>query len=865
MRVASILRHLAACLTLLASSLSARPDGLRFRQLNSEDGLSNNWVRCFYQDDEGFVWVGTSDGMDRYDGEEFVSRRPSWGDEGRPHNVTVNDIARKDARALWVGTDDGLFVYDRVSGEFVPSQLGVLPAVLDILPDSKGRVWFSTSDGLFRLDPEGGPMKRLGEGLAENGLLPDAYINVAFEDAQGAIWIGAKGGLSRLDPETGRVETFPKERGRGPLDDDVLSIAQDRAGRLWIASPRGGVDLVTLGASGPTFTPIEVGRAVRLLVDRDNMLWVGKASGGGLLRFDLDRLDPSDPRPAAVYRKRVGDSWSISEDSIFRVYEDDSGDIWVGTFGNGISYASKRGKPFEAASAPPESAGNSVVNAFWEDARHLWIGTNSGLVRQDRTTGANKVFRSELRDETTLGADPIFAISGDSRGNLWVGGWTTGLNRYDPETETFRRFMPSGAPGSIPSSIVFAIGEDRRGNLWIGTLGGGLARFDYETETFERFQNDPADPTSISNDNVEDILEASDGSLYLAVHHSLDHFDPATGRFKRFPRAPRAGSGGEVEDVFQDSRGQIWLATTSGLELFDPRSETFVTFGASDDLPPGGVQSVVEDADGHLWIGSTRGLTKFENGVELPAKPIFRHVAASEGLSAAEFKKRAAFRSDTGYLYFGASRGYTRFRPEEIRFNSRPPRVALTGLKLLQTSPDAPSSYRSILQSANAMERFELDHDEASFVVSFAALDYLNPEMNRYRYKLEGYDRDWIDAGQANAATYTSLPPGSYRFHVLGSNNDGAWSTEAKTLAVLVRPPWWGTVYFRGLVAALAAAGLFAFYRLRFALLRRQKRLLAEEVRARTAELSSANALLEDKRAQIEAQNRELSLQAALL
>ncbi|WP_309019450.1 two-component regulator propeller domain-containing protein [Pelagicoccus sp. SDUM812003] len=850
----------------LSLGVSASASGLRFDSLNAAGGLSNNWVRCFYQDDYGLIWIGTSDGLDRFDGESVRVYQPEIGDSGRKLNIPVNAILGKSERQFWVATDAGLFVFDQGSGAFTLLEaLGGKPC-LDLMEDSDGLLWIATSDGLFTLN-RGRPeslFRHAADG-SDPEALPHHYVNDLHQDRQGRIWIGTKNGISLWVPGERRFLSFTAGSETGLRSGDVLAIEQDALGRIWLATSGGGLELMRFSDEGSArFELVRGGKGLDLMVDRDQALWAAMGAGGGLLR--IPNLSTREVEDFSVerYGSRLGDRWSLSDDSVFCLFEDRLGDIWVGTFGNGVNYYSKRAKRFgvvRKGGPPGESISENMVNCFLEDDDYFWIGTMSGLERQRKSDGHYTVYRSELHDESTLGGDPIFALRKDSQGNLWVGGWMTGLNRYDYETDSFERFMPSVAPGSIGGSIVFDIVEDAEGALWVATDGGGLIRFDYQDRRFQRYSHAQGDPSSLRDDFLNDLLIATDGSMYVSTYHSIERFHPEEGVTERFlhtEEAENGNAGGQVMALHEDSSGRIWVGTNSGLEILDTDSGQFTVFTQKDGLPSDSIKALLEDGNGDLWVSTSRGLSVFVGAVADPQTAQFRNISENEGLSSNQFNIRAAYEGSDGLFYFGSSRGYTFFWPEEIAFNEEPPPVVFTELSLLETSPDALASFRSIGEDVNAIDELSFDYDAASFTIGFAALNYLNPSENRYRYKMTGYDSDWIEAGASGFATYTGLPAGRYTFSARGSNNDGVWSDETRSIRLRVHPPWWNTVWFRTLAGAAFLALTFFAYRARFAFLQRQREVLENRVKRRTEDLEIANRELGAKQAKIEAQNEEL-------
>lgn len=841
---------------------------LRFKHIDSSDGLSHNWVRCFYEDDTGFIWIGTNDGMDRYDGREIKRYQPLIGSSDRKQNVTINSIIKKSNHELWVGSDTGAYIFNQQSGQFhLFDRIGSRP-VLHIAKESNGDIWFATDKGLFLLKKKTDEIMHFFSIKGDNPSVADNYINWVFEDSRRQIWVASKAGLSLFDRENVCFTTYRKSLKLGGLPDgDILCIGEDQQGRIWLALQKGGLIMTTFSKKGSlVFKRVSKGKAIRLLVDRENILWVTKTAEGGLDRIDLNLFDEQSGHQLLIdeYRVDLANPWSLSDHSSFCVFEDRMGDIWVGTYGGGVNYYSKRNKRFKTVRTGVDNrktvSGNKITS-FLEDGDDFWIGTISGLERRNKLTGIHTRYRYDPEDNASIGGDPIYSIYKDSRGNLWVSGWTTGLNRFNYETETFDRFMPSEDSHSIGSTTIFKIMEDRDGTLWLATNGGGLNCYNYDTGEFKRYLHFAKDPDSIAFDYVNDILETSRGELYLSAHISLELFDKKTGGFEHFQHTidcDNGNGGGKILVLFEDSRGSIWLGTTAGLELFDPESGTFETITTQDGLPSNSIQGILEDDIGNLWISTSNGLSVYEGAVYDLENARFRNNSESEGLSSNQFNKRATYHGDDGTFYFGSGKGYTYFKPEEIKYNDVVPKVVLTELLLLESSPDAISSYQSIGRDVNSVNEVTLEHSKSSFVLKFAAMNYLNSEKNHYRYKLKGFDKDWVDAGFKGSVTYTYIPPGDYEFYVVGSNNDGVWSENAATLKISILPPWWETLWFRILMVLIIVFILITFYRVRFSILQKHKRVLEERVHQRTEELENAYLRLKKKRRQIEVQNEEL-------
>jgi signal transduction histidine kinase/ligand-binding sensor domain-containing protein len=835
-----------------------------FKHYTTTDGLSNNWVRCIYMDDIGYMWFGTADGLNKFDGHSFKIYHIKTHNGRNIGNINISGILRKSAFELWVCTDLGVYVYNYLDDQLHPFPLLKSRTTLCLIKDHKGIFWFGTSSGLCRYDSDSNVMTTYKHDSENPASLSNSYVNIVFEDSEHNLWIGTKGGLN-LYSSSGNsfIHLSPKNISISRSTNDLLSIVEDHNKRLWVGYAQDGLFVLNIKAvQTPDFKKVMEGKVIKLMVDSENSLWIGRGSGEGLDKLNLDHFSNTGIPRFQHLRSVQDDFRSLSDNSIYCLYEDRYKDIWLGTFGNGFNYYSPRAKKFNVVNENSHSKirlQNNLVNAFGDDDTHLYVGTEAGLDVFDKKKGVTRHFTNDPENSTSLSANPVYALCKDHEGKIWVGTWGGGLNLYMPETGTFKRYMPGDKEGSISSGNVFAVFEDNRNNLWVGTIGGGLNRFEQKTGKFRYYKNDPENPSSIYGDMVDYIYQTTSGNLYVSAYNSLDLYDYEKDNFIHYLHDPGDSSRnfGNILSLFEDSRHNLWIATNAGLELFDEKKKIFRTVDL--DLPDQTIQGILEDDHGNLWISTNKGISKFIHGIELPVKPKVFNYTPDDGLSANEFKKRAAFRSREGYMYFGSSDGFTSFYPDSIVINRIPPRVIISGFSLLKPLTASDGKYGNLAKSINNVETLDLPYHNADFVISFAALNYLNSKNNHFKYRLEGYDPQWIDADYTQSAKYTNLNPGEYEFKVIASNNDGVWCDAPKTLKIIVHPPWWKTIFFKILAVLLFVMSMALSYQLLFRRLEHQKRDLEKKVHERTRSLSEANHLLEQKQEEITAQFEELS------
>ncbi len=858
--------YIALILLIYASCVAAQLNGidflvkqpLNFKSITAQDGLSQNWIRCIYQDNQGFMWFGASGGINRYDGNDIKTY--SLG------NVNVNAITRKSDHELWIGNDLGVCIYDQNEDTFRLFHHLREQTILSIIQDTDGVVWFGTNTGLYRYNALQDSLYGYFAEVDNKSAISNNYINTLFIDSRKNLWIGTKTGLNMYLRDSDAFVNYRASSTQGLSGNDIMAICEDHVQRLWVGTAKDGLNIMYSEGNAVQFKKIADGAIVSLLVDLQNTLWVGTSSSGGILQIDLNRFSIREHPEIIRIKKNRNNPQSLSDNSVFCIYEDKWKDIWVGTFGGGVNYFSYRSKKFNSVKEGIHTEpllSNDLVNAVWEDRQYLWLGTEGGLDRYDKQTKKTSHFHYEGNALTGLSSDPVYAIYGDRLGNLWIGTWTGGLNLFNYHTNTFTHFKADGKPGSISSENVISIYEDSRGFLWIGTVGGGVNRYDRKSGLFTTFRHDRKNQGSLYSDIVHDIKEMTDGRLLVASYGSLDIYDYSKNRFIHNPlQGKKSGALNSrfIITIFEDSRKNIWLGTNDGLMLYRENSIESVVYSMSDGLAGNTIQGIIEDDKGNLWITTNSGLSKFNGGVFHPQTPAFTNFGEQDGLPGKEFKRRALFRNQSGFIYAGTSQGMCYFHPDSISLNRLPPEVVFADIELLQFGPDETSKKKQLIGNINVKNKIVLPYNKTDFVISFSALNFLNGEKNEYKYMLNGYDPDWVYSGNHHIATYKNLKPGRYTFMVLGSNNDKVWSTVTKTLQIYIAPPFWKTWWFYSIMIISVCCILFLLFTWRVNTITREKRKLEKLVSDRTLELKDANIKLEEQSEELINQNEELRM-----
>ena len=853
---------LSLSLLLVASTAFALGRPIRFERLAADEGLSQSTVMSVLQDSKGFMWFGTEAGLNRYDGLSVTVYRHDVHDPNSLPSDFVWSLAEDGAGDLWVATEGGgLARWERATGRFVRYPVdplgatGPASAQLRIVQvDRSGLVWVGTKDaGLAALDPKTGSWRTFRHDPKDPMSLPNDSVYSLYHDRAARLWVGTNGGgLGRFDAVSGRFQNL-RHDPKNPLslsDDSIRDIREDHEGRLWIATLGGGLDVMAKGgdtfdhrrhdAKNPRSLADDNVHAVR--EDSAGRLWV--ATRGGLQMVEADGA-------FTTYRNDPANHRSLADSDVLSIFEDRSGVLWFGTRAGGVARFNPRTWSFghvPADLSDPGGLGSGYVTSFSENLKgDLWVGTmGGGIYQRDRSTGRTRRYQ---RGDLGLSDDRVMALLGDRRGRLWVGTMEGGLNRFDPARGRFEVFRSeANRRGSLSANGVMSLLEDRSGALWVGTFGGGLNRLDQDGNTFSVFRHDPSDDASLSRDVVTTMAEDPSGALWVGTEGGgLNRLDARAGKFQRFahdPSDPGSLADDTVYSLHIDASGTLWAGTRSGLSRLEPSSgpARFKTFTSGDGLAGNVVYGIESDNVGRLWLSGSRGLIRFD-----PRTGVFKQYTASQGLQGDEFNFGAHYRSRRGEMLFGGPSGFNAFLPDKIEANLQPPPIALTSfLKFNQPVKG--------LGPAENLRSVDLGYRDNVVSFEFAALDYAAPERNRYAYKLEGFDSDWIDLGHQGKVTLTNLDDGDYTLQVRAANADGAWNEVGLALPLRVKPAPWrsGWAYSLYVLSALAAiafivrgqrrkAGLEAAYLQRLEL----------EVRERTRELGQRNAQLETVNTQL--------------
>jgi ligand-binding sensor domain-containing protein/signal transduction histidine kinase len=779
-------------------------DDVRFLRLSGIEGLSQNRVTQIVQDDQGFIWLATQQGVDRYDGYQFKMFKYDPRQANTLCGVFMLALFKDRSGTLWTGCEHGLDRFDSSTETFVHYQItsDTVPhssdAVRHIYEDGHAALWLSTGNGLCRLEPDSGKTTWYRHNPGDRRSLSSNDIKSSGEDRHGVFWVASGEGLDAFDPNTGHV-TF-----HVPLrEPHELSFYEDRRGVFWILSASGNglaiLDrqrgLVTRYLFADELPGLPLTGVIQMLEDQEDNLWVGTLSDG-LLRFDREsarfiryRNDPANPD-------------SLPENRITTLLKDREGNIWVGLGATQPTFFTPRPPPFKSLpfdSGNRANLGERFVDVVFEDHEGaLWIGTTGALNRCDSTGRQCMHYAIPGRGV----ASDVLSLAEDASGTLWVGTSGQGLCRFDKASgscKVFRHVV--GDPYSVSNDTISDLLVDRKGILWIGT-GDGLNRFDPATERFTVYR-DETSPNS--GGQMGSMVEDRDGNLWIGSGGS------GLLKFDRKSQQLRAGvaavSNPYVSAVYVDSANTLWAGTFNGLDRLDLSTGKATRFGEENGFASTKISCILEDTNGHLWLSTNKGISKFD-----PKVGTAQNFSVADGLSGDLTGYNACWKSANGEMFFGGFAGATRFRPENVFNDTYVPAVALTALDLLgapvRIGPGSP--LKRVIGLTNELA---LAHDQNSFSFQFSALSFRNPSTNRYRYKLEGLDQSWHEVGSGQrVASYTTLPSGAYRFRVQAATGHGPWSEPGRIVDITIRPAWRNAWWFRVLIAILLIAAAAALY-----------------------------------------------------
>ncbi|HVY79474.1 MAG TPA: two-component regulator propeller domain-containing protein, partial [Steroidobacteraceae bacterium] len=830
------------CDTSAAATADAPP--LVLQHLTTADGLPQATVMSTLQDSQGFVWLGTEDGLVRYDGHELYRYAYTRGDPRSLPGNFIWEIVEDAHHDLWIAVKEGgVARWNRASDTFTvyrhdprdPDSLAS-DAVRAIVLDARGRVWIGTTEnGVDVLDPATGHIRHLRHDARDPGSLVNDRIFTLGRARSGDIWIGTETGLDKWHPATGTLTHF------GPPGMQISRVLEDRSGAVWVATYDQG--LLRLDRDGRVLQrfrhderradSLQADDVRALLEDQAGHLWVGTVAS-------LDLLDRESGR-FAHYRHDANDADSLRDSNVMSLYEDRAGLVWIGTRAGGVSRWNPRS--WELGGHRPAALGSAPVTAFADaPGNRVWIATlGAGLMQFDAATGELTPLDALVGRRNALGDARVMWLRNDRHGALWIGTMTSGLKRLTADGRIESIPVKAGDPRATSEAGIMAVVETRGGQIWIGTYGGGANILDPATGTIRQLPFGAA-PGAISGPIVTSLAEDARGYMWIGTEStglSLARGDGTLVRaFRHDPHDAKSFPAGTIYGIAMDAQNRVWIATDgSGLVRVigspeAPESITFELTTRAQGLSSDTLYGVVPDAAGGIWLSGNAGLMHFD-----PEKHTVKTYHREHGLQGEEFSFGAYARLRDGRMAFGGPGGFNIFDPARLTENRQPPRLALTGIEVLGVP---------MRDGAAPWLRQQIDLDYRGSIVSLdvGVLDFTSPQHNRLAYRMPGLIDRWINLGAQRRITLTNLDAGDHVLEVKAANSDSVWSTTPLRVTIHRDPaPWRSPWAYAVYTLVLLALILYRLHkqRAKFREMARARARLESEVQLRTRELVESN------------------------
>lgn len=913
-------------LLLQTISLKSQDSQIKFTRNSIADGLSLSSVYCGIQDSKGFLWFGTEDGLNRYDGKNFTIFRPLANDSNSISNKWIDAIYEDKYKFLWIITKIGVCRYNPIDESFkrylLNHKLSNNNVFNCIYEDSDSCLWLGAQKGAFFYDRKNDVF------IPVSAQLNNLFINCFIQIQKDIILIGTANGLYKYSKSNSKFEEY-KING---FIQNVYTLFKDKKGNVWLGS-NGYILKLSSDNTFQKYNLKDNSLVETIFEDSKNQFWI--ITNLGLYRFypELSEFKKIIDAPET--------SGSLSINNRKPIYEDKEGNLWFGTYGKGVFQLNSKGEiNINLVNNPTDlsSISENAVNLIFQDKSGcIWFGTfGAGLNKYDPLSTKFHLIKKNPSDINSLSSNFIWSIFEDNDGELWVGTNADGLNRYNPQTKKYTHYKNIiGNSNSLSNNCVREIFQDKQGFLWFGTNGGGLNKFDKKTQKFIVYKNNINDTNSISGNSVRVVLEDSKGIFWIGTTSGLNKFDPKTEKFTTYindaknPNSissnfiystiyenydgtiwigtyekglsilnPKTGIFSNyfhndddtssiasdivfsfVKDKFEDDI--YWIGTNDGLDKFDYKKSVFKHITMLDGLPNSSIYGILQDKDGNLWLSTNYGISFFN----VKTKE-FKNFDKNDGLQSNEFNGGAFHEGKSGKFYFAGVYGLNEFYPDSLKFNKITPMVEITNflifnskVKIIKGSNQKNknnvlkiNNEYFISKSITYSDTIILTYREKVISFEFAALHFSNPLKNKYKYRLLNFEQNWNETSNRNYVTYTNIDPGTYVLEVTAANSDGFWNSNITRLTIIIKPPFWETWFFRITSVIVFLFLIYLFYKSRIKRIKKQKDYLEQVVIERTKEIVHKNEILELQKEEIQTQasnlqkaNEEIILQKELL
>jgi ligand-binding sensor domain-containing protein/serine phosphatase RsbU (regulator of sigma subunit) len=838
--------------------------GFSFRKISIENGLSQSSVNCIIQDKEGYVWLGTQDGLNKYDGLSCKVLNYNPDDKNSLSNPHIRSLFECSDNIIWVGTESGgLNAYNKLTGKFTAysydknNETSISHNnVRYIAEDTDKNIWIATfGGGLNKLNKNTGEFKRISGKTKEGIDVSELRIETILLDGN-IVWIGTNDkGLFTYNT----IQNVWNQVNIPLLASNeirVSAISNYDKHFIWIGTYGQGLFLLNKqnGTIEKHYTenssPVKLSSnyVVKILPETKDKIWIG-TYGGGLCVLDLKNNQTS------IFRHNSEDANSLSNNDVWSIIITKENTVFIGTDGGGVNIFDIHSQKFPSykTAINNSSLTNNIVRCIYEDSKgNLWIGTyGGGLNFYNQKTGESKLYKHKPEDKNSISNNRIVSIAETPDGYLWFGTDGAGLNRFDYATQKFTNFQHQESDvHSLSNNVLWCILPDADSGIWIGTRGGGLNYFNTQTKKCTHYRYNANDENSLKSDFIRCLYDDKKGNIWIGTEGGgFSVFNKKTKTINNYKNNLSTENGlnnNTVRTIYIQDGNYVWLGTDGGgLNLFDIAAKKFYHFTDRDGLPNNVIYGILPDKKGYLWISTNNGLFKFKLIENLSDKKFFlKKYYTSDGLQSNEFNTGAYFINPKGEMFFGGINGYNRFLPDNITENKFIPPVKIARFKVFESD-----YYLDTLVEFKKL--ITLNYQQNFFSFSFSALSYSMPEKNKYAYMLEGFDKEWIYTENRNYAGYTNLDPGIYLFKVKASNNDGVWNEDGAVLTIIIKPPFYKTWWFYLSLSLLTIVSIVLFIKIRENNLKREKHKLEETVALRTEQIQQKNIELSRQKKEI--------------
>lgn len=821
-----------------------------FTNYSIDGGLSQSVVNCLFQDSKGYMWMGTQNGLNRFNGESFDVYSYNPADSSSISNNWIYAIAEDSDGNLWVGTKGGLNKYLRKENRFLRIayttgySYDVTQYAYEVLCLKNGKVLVNTPPVVSVYDQSTNSFTHFQSNLEYDGAVKDVKIPM-FDDVDGKIWIGSTRGLSAFSFQSKLFSYYLFRNKNGQLveESNVTAIYRDKKGKLWAGTTSG---LFSFNPATNRFDEAEFelskseeisfgNSCIRSIIEDKNGNLIIGTEGNGLYVLSLYSQN------SVTVQNYTSENSEIGHNIVQSLIVDRSENLWIGTL-QGISKSDLKKRKFNLyrRSNSPNSLnllGNVIASLYKDDGGSLWVGNwGQGLNRVNRETGEVEHFSTHQDGSHHLSNDFAHVIFKDSHHRLWLG-TRDGISIYDKKGNRFvpwnRYFNNPGLP-ALNNVRISTIIQDRAFNYWIGTQNG-LYKVNLENSTVEVFQKELEEEHQLSANLIYCILEDSEGLIWIATLSGLDVYHPQTKSISHFRKGEKGLSDDFIISLCEDRKGQIWVGTSTYINVYNKNDSTFTYYSQKEGLPNNRIFEIVKDRNNELWIATGKGLCKFNEKLNT-----FQTFTIEDGLQGLEFNLRAAYSCSDGEILVGGMNGFNSFYPDSIAKNPYIPNMVFTSFYATKKNSKE-------FMNVEDVQEIVIDHKVNSFTIAFAALEYTNPQRNKYSYQMEGISDEWVDIGNRKFVPFSALPSGEYTFRVKGSNNDGVWNEKELSLRIVVLPPWWKSILAYFIYLILIVVCVVAFIKMRERKLIHDKKVLEQKVLERTLQIEEQNQLISSK------------------